>query len=88
MQLESGAVDAVACDLSIAAYQMSANPGAFKEIGTLSSEHYAVGFAKGDTERAQKVTETLKELNADGTVKELCDKYADQGLTYDNWVLE
>lgn len=88
MQLESGAVDAVACDLSIAAYQMSAKPDMFKQIGTLSSEHYAVGFAKGDTERAAAVTETLKELNADGTVKELCDKYADQGLTYDNWVLE
>ena len=27
MQLESGMVDAVACDLSIAAYQMAANPG-------------------------------------------------------------
>lgn len=88
MQLESGAVDAVACDLSIAAYQMSAKPDMFKQIGTLSSEHYAVGFAKGDTERAAAVTETLKELNADSTVKELCDKYADQGLTYDNWVLE
>ena len=84
MQLESGAVDAVACDLSIAAYQMSAKPDMFKQIGTLSSEHYAVGFAK----RAAAVTETLKELNADSTVKELCDKYADQGLTYDNWVLE
>ena len=88
MQLESGAVDAVACDLSIAAYQMAAHPDVFKQIGTLSSEHYAVGFAKGDTARAQAVTETLKELNADGTVQKLCDKYADQGLTYDNWVLE
>ena len=29
MQLESGAVDAVACDLSIAEYQMSAKPDAY-----------------------------------------------------------
>ena len=32
MQLESGMVDAVACDLSIAAYQMSANPDAYVQL--------------------------------------------------------
>ena len=44
MQLESGMVDAVACDLSIANYQMSAKPDTYTIIDTLSSEHYAVGF--------------------------------------------
>ena len=89
MQLESGMVDAVACDLSIAAYQMSANPDAYVQLDEpLSSEHYAVGFKQGDTELAQKVTDTLREMNEDGTIKELCDKYSEYGLTYDNWVLE
>ena len=89
MQLESGMVDAVACDLSIAAYQMSANPDAYVQLEEpLSSEHYAVGFKLGDTELAQTVTDTLREMNEDGTIQELCDKYADYGLTYDNWVLE
>lgn len=89
MQLESGAVDAVACDLSIAAYQLAANPDAYLQLDEpLSSEHYAVGFKKGDTETADTVTEALRELDADGTVKSLCDKYADYGLSYDNWVLE
>ena len=89
MQLESGAVDAVACDLSIAAYQLAANPDAYLQLDeALSSEHYAVGFKQGDTETADAVTEALRELNADGTVQELCDKYAEYGLTYDNWVLE
>ena len=46
MQLESGACDAVICDLSIFAYQDAAKPGVFANIVTLSSEHYAVGFAK------------------------------------------
>ena len=88
MQLESGMVDAVACDLSIAAYQMSANPDAYVQLDEpLSSEHYAVGFKQGDTELAQKVTDTLREMNEDGTIKELCDKYSEYGLTYDNWVL-
>lgn len=88
MQLESGAVDAVACDLSIAQYQMSAKPDAYVMLDeALSSEHYAVGFKKGDTALADTVNKTLKEMVADGTVEQLCDKYAEYGLTYDNWIL-
>lgn len=88
MQLESGMVDAVACDLSIANYQMSAKPDAYTIIETLSSEHYAVGFKQGDDELAATVTDTLKEMYEDGTVQELCDKYAEYGLSFDNWVLK
>ncbi len=88
MQLESGAVDAVACDLSIAAYQLAAKPDAYEQISEeLSSEHYAVGFKKGDDATAETVTETLKAMDSDGFVKELCDKYADQGISYSNWCL-
>ncbi len=43
---------------------------------SLSSEHYAVGLKKGDTELADAVTETLKAMYEDGTVKQLCEKYA------------
>ena len=88
MQLESGAVDAVACDLSIAQYQM-AGKDTYKQLDEqLSTEHYAVGFKKGDTVLAEKVTETLKEMDEDGFVKELCDKYADDGVSYDNWLIK
>lgn len=88
MQLESGAVDAVACDLSIAQYQM-AGKDTYKQLDEqLSTEHYAVGFKKGDTALAEKVTETLKEMDEDGFVKELCDKYADDGVSYDNWLIK
>lgn len=88
MQLESGMVDAVACDLSIAAYQMAAKPDAYVQLDPLSTEHYAVGFKKGETELADKVTETLKAMYEDGTIKELCDRYAEYGVSYDNWVLK
>lgn len=91
MQLESGAVDAVACDLSIAAFQMAAKPDTFTQIEeTLSEEHYGVGFLKGDEGAAiaAKVTEDLRKLNDEGKVKELCEKYADQGMSYENWVLD
>lgn len=88
-ELESGATDAVACDLSIAQYQISANPDKYEQLEEpLSSEHYAVGFKKGDTETAKEVTQALKELYQDGTVKTLCEKYADYGLSFDNWVLK
>ena len=89
MQLESGAVDAVACDLSIAQYQLAAKPDAYTQLDKpLSSEHYAVGFKKGDKKTATAVTKALKGLYEDGTVKELCDKYKSYGLSFDNWVLK
>ena len=88
MQLETGAVDAVACDLSIAAYQLAAKPDAYEQLSEqLSSEHYAVGFKKGDEASATQVTDTLKAMDKDGFVKDLCDKYADQGMDYANWCL-
>ena len=88
MQLESGLVDAVACDLSIAKYQMSANPDKYEIIYTLSEEHYAVGFKKGNTEMADAVTASLKKLDESGKVKELIEKYAEYDMSYDNWCLQ
>lgn len=88
MQLESGAVDAVACDLSIAAYQLAAKPDAYVQLDEfLSEEHYAVGFKKGDDATADVVNETLRAMDEDGFVAELCDKYAADGISYDNWCL-
>lgn len=91
MQLESGTVDAVACDLSIAAFQMSAKPDVYVQLDEqLSGEHYAVGFKKGEEGQALAdiVTETLKAMDADGEVEKICDKYAEQGVSYANWCLK
>ena len=89
MQLESGAVDAVACDLSIAQYQLAAKPDAYTQLDeALSSERYAVGFKKGSQQLADKITETLKAMDADGFVADLCDKYASYGISYENWLLK
>lgn len=89
MQLESGAVDAVACDLSISQFQISAKPDAYKQLDeALSTEHYAAGFKKGSQALADKVTETLKAMDADGFVKQLCEKYSSYGISYDNWQLK
>ncbi len=88
MQLESGMVDAVACDLSIAQYQIAAKPDAYQQLEPLSSEHYAVGFKKGDDALAAKVSSTLKDMYNDGTVAKLIEKYADYGMSEENWVLK
>ena len=89
LQLESGAVDAVACDLSIAQYQISQTGDKYTQLSEpLTSEHYAVGFKLGDDATAKTVTDSLKKLYADGTVKTLCDKYAEYGLSFDNWILK
>ena len=89
MQLDSGMVDAVACDLSIAQYQIAQTGDKYVQLDeSLSKEHYAVGFKKGDTELANTVTETLKAMYKDGTIQKLCEKYADYGLSFDNWILK
>lgn len=88
MQLESGAVDAVACDLSIAQYQMAQAEGKYVMIDEpLNSEHYGVGFKKGEAVLAQSVSDAMQMLYEDGTVKALCEKYADYGMSFDNWIL-
>ena len=91
MQLDSGAVDAVACDMSIALYQLSANPENYETItDALSSENYVVAFRKDDNgmKISNYVNETMRSLDREGKVKELCEKYASYGISYDNWVLE
>lgn len=88
MELESGAVDAVACDFSVAAYQMAQKPDLYKTIGdVLSTEHFGVGFKLGNQALADAVTTTLQEMDKDGTVAKICEKYADQGVSYEGWCL-
>ena len=88
MQLESGAIDAVVCDYSIAAGQMAAKPDVFKQVQTLSDEEYAVGFKKGNTEMVDAVNATLKEMTDDGTVEEILKDYEDMGVTMANWLIK
>ena len=89
MQLDSGTVEAVICDLSIAEYQMAAKPDAYEKVEEpLSSEHYAVGFKLGDEDLAKVVSDTLLEMYNDGTVATIAEKYADDGLKFENWILK
>lgn len=81
MNLEAGAVDAVVLDIGVAKYQLSNNPDKYKILDTqVSTEKYAVGFKKGNTELCDQVEATLEEMAADGTIDQIAEKYADYNL--------
>ena len=57
------------------------NPDDYKILDKeISSEQYAVGFKKGNTELKDKVQKTLDEMAEDGTVDKIAEKYADYGV--------
>ena len=90
MMLESGSVDAVAVDYPVATFNIGDKKSSFRILDeNLSSEHYGVGFAKGDagSELAKKVEADLRKLDEQGKVREICQKYQDKGVSYDLWVL-
>ncbi|MBP9995950.1 MAG: amino acid ABC transporter substrate-binding protein [Lachnospiraceae bacterium] len=82
MDLEAGAIDAIAIDIGVAKFQInSREDGAFVMLDeTLSLEQYGVGFLKGNDELKDQVEATLMEMVEDGTFTEIAQKYADFGL--------
>lgn len=55
MQLESGAVDAIAMDMPVAQAHVAEKSGYVILDEHLSTESYAVGFKKGNTEQAKQI---------------------------------
>ena len=81
MNLESGAVDAVVLDIGVAKYQMSSRGDAFRMLDEqVSSEQYAIGFKKGNTELKDQVQKTLDEMVKDGTFTTIVNNYTDYNL--------
>ena len=83
MDLEQGAVEAVAIDIGVAQYQIDKREeGAYVMLSgddnKLASEQYAVGFKKGNEELRDTVQDTLDEMVKDGTFAEIAEKW---GLT-------
>ena len=81
MDLESGAIEAVAIDIGVAQYQISSRGDAYVMLEeNLSSEQYGIGFLKGNDELKNQVEETLMEMVEDGTFMKIAEKYSDFGL--------
>ncbi|NLG05851.1 MAG: amino acid ABC transporter substrate-binding protein [Clostridia bacterium] len=77
MNLEAGAVEAIAMDIGVAKYQNSARDDQFLILDEeLVSELYGVGFLKGNTELRDKVQTSLNEMAADGTLDQIAEKWS------------
>ena len=84
MDLEMGAVDAIAMDVIVAGYQIEQRGESDKYTildETLSSEEYGIGFKKGNEELRDKVQGALDEMAADGTMAEISEKWFGRDVT-------
>ena len=82
MDLEQGAVDAIAMDVIVAGYQIQQRNADFVILeDSLSAEEYGVGFKKGNTQLRDKVQATLEEMAADGTLKSISEKWFGEDVT-------
>ena len=73
--LNNGQVDAVVIDNAPAQEFIAANPG-LKILDTAyAQEDYAIGVAKGNTQLLNAINGALEELEADGTLQAIVDKY-------------
>ena len=82
MDLEQGAVDAIAMDVVVAGYQISQRNADFVILeDSLAAEEYAIGFKKGNTELKDKVQGALEEVAADGTLKTISEKWFGKDIT-------
>jgi polar amino acid transport system substrate-binding protein len=82
MDLETGAVDAVAMDEIVARYQLEKREGLFEVmIEEISAEEYGVGFLLGNEELRDEVQEQLVAMAEDGTLKTISEKWFGSDVT-------
>ena len=76
LNLDSGAVDAVAVDVGVARKKMADLPGKFRMLDEIiMTETYGIGFKKGNEALKDLVEAELRKLFADGTAAKLAAKY-------------
>lgn len=78
MDLQMGAVDAIAMDVIVAGYQIENREDKDDYVileESLASEEYGVGFLKGNEELRDQVQATLEEMAADGTLASISEKW-------------
>lgn len=84
MDLEMGAVDAIAMDVIVAGYQLEQRGESDQFVileETLASEEYGIGFKKGNEELRDQVQATLEEMAADGTLEKISTKWFSVDVT-------
>lgn len=82
MDLEMGAVDAIAMDVIVAGYQIEQRKADFIILDeALAAEEYGVGFKKGNDALRDQVQEQLEVMAADGTLKKISEKWFGKDVT-------
>ncbi|NLZ92822.1 MAG: amino acid ABC transporter substrate-binding protein [Firmicutes bacterium] len=82
MDLEAGAVDAVAMDEIVANYQIEKRNAKIKVLEeTLAAEEYGVGFLLGNEELRDQVQGALEEMAADGTLTKISNQWFGKDIT-------
>lgn len=79
MDLEQGAIDAIAIDIGVADYQIASRGDGFVKLEEkLATEQYGIGFKLGNEELKNQVETALMSMVEDGTFAKIAEKY---GLT-------
>ena len=82
MDLETGAVDAVAMDEIVARYQLEKRNNLFEVMDEeISAEEYGVGFLLGNEKLRDAVQEQLVAMAEDGTLKSISEKWFGSDVT-------
>ncbi len=82
MDLEAGAIDALAVDIGVASYQIASRGEGYTILEEeLASEQYGIGFLLGNEVLRDAVQTTLLEMAEDGTFAKIVEKYADFGMS-------
>lgn len=76
LDLQSVRVDAVAIDKVVANYMIKQTPGTYRLLDeTLGDELYGIGCRKGAVALREAIDNALDELNEDGSIETLSNKY-------------
>lgn len=76
LDLDAGAIDAIAVDIGVAEYQLESRGDAYVILDEkLAMEQYGIGFKLGNTELKDKVDKTMLEMAEDGKFMEIAKKY-------------
>jgi len=82
MDLDMGAVDAVAMDSTVADYKITTGKMKLKTLDeSFASEQYGIGFKKGNTELKDKVEAALTAMAKDGTMAKISTKWFGKDIT-------
>lgn len=81
MDLKNKRVDCLIIDAPLVADLEKQMPGAFKPAGILAEEYYGIGVRKADTELISAMNRVIKEMQQDGTLKALSQKWFGMDVT-------